>query len=154
MGYEAVVWGGRAVLPVGAFWLLISIVPPLVSATIAEKWFTLPNAIGLMPIPIATALAYAGLIWVFNSNRILHNGYAWLAFLSLIVMCVLASIGLAYSLFPDIVLGRLSIWESASATESLLFTFWGTVITLPMILCYTFFIYRVFRGKATDLSYE
>ena len=107
-----------------------------------------------MPIPIATALAYAGLIWVFNSRQILDNGYGWLAFLSLIVMCVLASIGLAYSLFPDIVLGRLSIWESASATESLLFTFWGTVITLPMILGYTFFVYRVFRGKATNLSYE
>nr|WP_255364240.1 cytochrome d ubiquinol oxidase subunit II [Alcanivorax sp. HI0044] len=52
------------------------------------------------------------------------------------------------------VLGRLSIWDAASSTESLLFTFWGTVITLPMILGYTFFIYRVFRGKATDLSYE
>ncbi len=134
--------------------MLISIATPLVSSTIAAKWFTLPSAIGLMPIPIATALAYAGLIWVFNSRQILDNGYGWLAFLSLIVMCVLASIGLAYSLFPDIVLGRLSIWESASATESLLFTFWGTVITLPMILCYTVFVYRVFRGKATNLSYE
>ena len=105
-------------------------------------------------VHLAPALAYAGLIWVFNSRQILDNGYGWLAFLSLIVMCVLASIGLAYSLFPDIVLGRLSIWESASATESLLFTFWGTVITLPMILCYTVFVYRVFRGKATNLSYE
>jgi len=151
---KAVRWGRLAVLPMGAFLLLISIATPLVSSTIADKWFTLPSAIGLMPIPIATALAYAGLIWVFNSRQILDNGYGWLAFLSLIVMCVLASIGLAYSLFPDIVLGRLSIWESASATESLLFTFWGTVITLPMILCYTVFVYRVFRGKATNLSYE
>ena len=67
---------------------------------------------------------------------------------------MLAGIGLAYSLFPDIVLGQLSIWESASSTESLLFTFWGAIITLPMILGYTVFIYRVFRGKASDLSYE
>ena len=151
---KAVRWGQLAVLPMGAFLLLISIATPMVSDTIADKWFTLPNAIGLMPIPIATALAYAGLIWIFNNRQILHNGYGWLAFVMLIVMCVLASIGLAYSLFPDIVLGRLSIWDAASATESLLFTFWGAVITLPMILGYTIYIYRVFRGKATNLSYE
>ncbi len=151
---KAVRWGRMAVLPMGGFLLLISIATPLVSSAIADKWFTLPNAIGLMPIPIATALAYAGLIWVFNSKQILHNGYGWLAFVALMVMCVLASIGLAYSLFPDIVLGRISIWEAASATESLLFTFWGAIIALPMILGYTIFIYRVFRGKATHLSYE
>jgi len=151
---KAVRWGRMAVVPMGGFLLLISIATPLVSSAIADKWFTLPNAIGLMPIPIATALAYAGLIWVFNSKQILHNGYGWLAFVALMVMCVLASIGLAYSLFPDIVLGRISIWEAASATESLLFTFWGAIIALPMILAYTIFIYRVFRGKATHLSYE
>ena len=151
---KAVRWGRMAVLPMGGFLLLISIATPLVSSTIADKWFTLPNAIGLMPIPIATALAYAGLIWVFNSKQILHNGYGWLAFVALMVLCVLASIGLAYSLFPDIVLGQISIWEAASATESLLFTFWGAIIALPMILGYTIFIYRVFRGKATHLSYE
>ncbi|MBB10800.1 MAG: cytochrome BD ubiquinol oxidase subunit II [Alcanivorax sp.] len=151
---KAVRWGRMAVLPMGGFLLLISIATPLVSSAIADKWFTLPNAIGLMPIPIATALAYAGLIWVFNSKQILHNGYGWLAFVALMVMCVLASIGLAYSLFPDIVLGRISIWEAASATESLLFTFWGAIIALPMILAYTIFIYRVFRGKAMHLSYE
>ena len=151
---KAAHWGRLAVWPMGGFLVLISIATPLVSQTIADKWFTLPNAIGLMPIPIATGLAWAGLIWIFNSRQILHHGYGWLAFLSLVVICVLAGIGLAYSLFPDIVLGQLSIWESASSSESLLFTFWGAIITLPMILGYTVFIYRVFRGKASDLSYE
>ncbi|MGJ3256937.1 MAG: cytochrome d ubiquinol oxidase subunit II [Alcanivorax sp.] len=151
---KAVRWGRMAVWPMGGFLLLISIATPLVSSAIADKWFTLPNAIGLMPIPITTALAYAALVWIFNSKQILHNGYGWLAFVALMVVCVLASIGLAYSLFPDIVLGRISIWEAASATESLLFTFWGAIIALPMILGYTIFIYRVFRGKATHLSYE
>jgi len=66
----------------------------------------------------------------------------------------MASIGLGYSLFPEIIIGRLDLWEAAAATESLLFIFWGTVITLPAILGYTFFIYRVFRGKATALSYD
>ena len=145
---KAARWGRLAVLPMGAFLLLVSIATPLVSETIAAKWFTLPNAIGLMPIPIATGLAYAGLIWIFNSRQILDNGYGWLAFLSLIVICVLASIG-SPTACSRTSLGQLSIWEAAFATESLLFTFWGAVIALPMILGYTVFIYRVFRGKAT-----
>lgn len=151
---KAAHWGRMAVLPMGAFLLLISIATPLVSPEIAAKWFTLPNIIGLLPIPIASLLVYAALIWVFNSRNILDHGYGWLAFAGLIVLCVLASIGLGYSLFPDIILGQMTIWQAASATESLLFTFWGAIIALPMILAYTFYIYRVFRGKATDLSYE
>ena len=151
---KAIRWGRLALFPMGAGLLLISVATPLVSPAIAEKWFSLPNAIGLLPIPLTTAVAYAGLIWIFHSKQILFNGYGWLAFMALTVICVLAGIGLGYSLFPDIIIGRLTLWESASATESLLFTFWGAIVALPAIIGYTIFIYRVFRGKATALSYE
>lgn len=151
---KAIRWGRNALLPMGVALLLVSVATPLASSAIAAKWFTLPNAIGLLPIPLITALAYAGLVWLFNSPVILRNGYGWLTFVALTVICVMASIGLGYSLFPEIIIGRMDLWEAAAATESLLFTFWGTVITLPAILGYTFFIYRVFRGKATTLSYD
>lgn len=151
---KAVTWGRWALAPMGVSLLLVSIATPLVSASIAAKWFSLPNAIGLLPIPLTCAIAYVGLIWIFHSRNILFNGYGWLAYAALSVICVMAGIGLGYSIFPDIVIGRLTIWEAASATESLLFTFWGAIIALPAILGYTVFIYRVFRGKATRLSYE
>jgi len=61
---------------------------------------------------------------------------------------------LAYSIFPDIIIGGLTIWESAASVKSLQFTLVGVVITLPVILFYTFFVYRIFHGKATALSYE
>jgi cytochrome d ubiquinol oxidase subunit II len=151
---KAIRWGRNALLPMGLALMLVSVATPLVSSAIAAKWFTLPNAIGLLPIPLITATAYAGLVWLFNSPVILRNGYGWLTFAALTVICVMASIGLGYSLFPEIIIGRMDLWEAAAATESLLFIFWGTVITLPAILGYTFFIYRVFRGKATALSYD
>ncbi|MDF1822819.1 MAG: cytochrome d ubiquinol oxidase subunit II [Alcanivoracaceae bacterium] len=151
---KAIRWGRLAVFPMGAGLLLVSVATPLVSPAIADKWFSLPNAIGLLPIPLSTAVAYAGLIWIFHSKQILFNGYGWLAFVALSVICVMASIGLGYSLFPEIIIGQLTLWEAASATESLLFTFWGAIIALPAIIGYTIFIYRVFRGKATALSYE
>jgi cytochrome bd ubiquinol oxidase subunit II len=66
---------------------------------------------------------------------------------------ILATLGLAYSIYPYIVIDRLTIWEAASATDALIIIFIGTAITLPTIIVYTVFVYRVFWGKAKDLSY-
>lgn len=151
---KAIVWAKAALLPMGVALLLVSIATPLVNETIADKWFSLPNAIGLSPIPLVTAMVFFGLMWLLHEKNNIHNGNEWLIFSGLVVICVLASIGLAYSIFPDIIIGQMGIWDAASSTKSLLFTFWGTVITLPAILAYTFYVYRVFRGKTTTLSYE
>lgn len=147
-------WARIAVLPMGFALLLISIATPLISPAIAAKWFTLPNAIGLAPIPLFTSLVYAGLLWMlFRADEFLCR-YPWLAFASLVLICLLAATGLAYSIYPDIILGRLRIEEAAAASESLRFVFWGVAITLPAILGYTFFVYRIFRGKTTELRYD
>ena len=61
--------------------------------------------------------------------------------------------GLAYSLFPFIVIDRLTIWQAASAPASLLVILIGAAVVLPAILAYTVFAYRVFRGKARELTY-
>ena len=84
----------------------------------------------------------------------LHAGYGWFIFVPLMVICMMAAIGLAYSIYLDILVGRMKLWEAAAATESLQFIFWGAIITLPAILGYTLYIHRVFSGKAIELSYE
>ena len=65
----------------------------------------------------------------------------------------MAFFGLAYSLFPYIVIDRMSVWQAASDTESLTILFFGVAITLPAIIGYTVFMYRVFWGKAGELTY-
>ena len=152
--YNAARWGKYFVLPLGLGLFLISIATPLASSTIADKWFSLPEAIGLFPIPISVVIAYLVTIWVLSSQKILDANYSWVVYCALIVMCVMCALGLAYSIYPDVVIGELSIWQAAAAHESLKFAFVGTVIAVPSILIYTTFIYRVFRGKAEPLSYE
>ena len=64
----------------------------------------------------------------------------------------MASLGLAYSIFPDIVIAWPHNRESAASVKSLQFTLVGVVITPhPSFLFYTFFVYRIFHGKATAL---
>jgi cytochrome d ubiquinol oxidase subunit II len=151
---KAVRWARAALLPMGAGLLLVSIATPIVSEVIAAKWFVLPNAIGLLPLPLSCVLVFAGMSWLLGKPQLLKHGYAWLVFAGLAVICIMATLGLAYSIFPDIILGKMDIWSAAAATDSLLFIFVGVLITLPLILGYTVFVYRVFHGKATELSYE
>ncbi len=151
---KAASWSQRALLPMGFALLLVSIATPLVSAEIASRWFTLPNAIGLLPIPVICLLAYIGIGWLLRRVDLLEAGYGWLVYAALVVICLMAAIGLAYSIYPDIIIGRMTLWEAAAATSSLWFIFWGVAVTLPLIAAYTVFVYRIFSGKATALSYE
>ncbi|HBF07186.1 MAG: cytochrome BD ubiquinol oxidase subunit II [Gammaproteobacteria bacterium] len=152
--WKAVRWARIAVLPLGLGLLLISIATPLVSETIAAKWFRLPEAIGLMPIPLASMIAYGAIIGVLSSKSMLNNDKGWIVYVALIAICIMCGIGLGYSLYPDIVIDKLTIWEAASSKDAMQFAFYGTVIAVPCIFAYTIFIYRVFRGKTTELSYE
>jgi cytochrome d ubiquinol oxidase subunit II len=151
---KAVRWGRRAMLPMGVALLLVSVATPVVSEAIARRWFSLPNAIGLLPIPLVCALVYGGLFWFLNRPELLRRGYAWLVYAGIVLICVMAALGLAFSIFPDVVMGRMTLWEASASVASLQFTLVGVVITLPMIVFYTIYIYRIFHGKARALSYE
>lgn len=151
---RAVGWAIRALWLTGAGIAAVSLATPWVSPHVFEKWFTLPNLFLLMPLPLASVAAF------FLCERHLRRIQAgdwkrqWVPFATAILLFVLSFIGLAYSMFPYLVLDRITYAEAASATGSLLFIFIGTVITLPFIIGYTAFVYKVFWGRTEDLHYD
>jgi cytochrome d ubiquinol oxidase subunit II len=48
----------------------------------------------------------------------------------------------------------LTIYEAASAPESLLIILIGALFVVPIIIAYSILAYVIFRGKATALSYD
>ncbi|MCS5594366.1 MAG: cytochrome d ubiquinol oxidase subunit II [Porticoccaceae bacterium] len=108
----------------------------------------------LLPISLSCTIIFAGLLWILNKPQLLTKGYAWTVFVGLVAICLMACLGLAYSLFPYIVIDRLTIWEAAASTQSLTLIFYGIAITLPAIIGCTIFVYKIFHGKASQLSYE
>ncbi|HVY64166.1 MAG TPA: cytochrome d ubiquinol oxidase subunit II [Gammaproteobacteria bacterium] len=150
---KALRFGRRAMLPMGLALLAISIATPLVSPTIAARWFALPNFIGLLPIPLTSLIAFAAVYWVLGRPDVARGGYAWIVMAGTTLLCLMATIGLAYSLYPYVVLDRLTIWQAAADTRSLRFVFAGVVLVLPFTIAYTVFVYRVFWGRAAGLSY-
>ena len=126
---------------------LVSAATPLASATVRSRWFDFPQALAAMPLPVATL---ASGIWLWRSL----GRSDWQPFAAAASIFALAFAGLAYSLFPYLVLDRLTIWQGAAYPESLAFVLVGALITLPFILGWTIYVYRVFRGKARADAYD
>ena len=154
---QAVRWARRSLWFVMAGVAAISVATPLVSQRIFEKWFSFPNLMLLLPIPVATAV----LFWVIHRSlqrlptRLAQgNEYgAWVPFGATVGIFLLAFYGLAYSLFPWLVMDQITIWQAASAPEAMGVILAGAAVVLPMIVGYTVFSYRVFWGKSTALKY-
>lgn len=150
---RAVRWARIVLWPMGAALVGISLATPLVSPPVFDKWFSMPQFLGLLPIPVACAAAFYAAWHVTRRPNVVNAGYGWVVFASTVLIFVLAFLGLAYSIYPYIVIDRLTVWQAAAAHESLVVVFVGVAITLPAIVAYTVFMYRVFWGKASALSY-
>ena len=154
---QAVKWARRSLLFTMIGVAAISIATPLVSASIFAKWFSFPNIVLLLPIPAATMVLFAV---IFRSLTRLPvrlgqgNEYgAWIPFGGTVGVFLLAFYGLAYSLFPWLVVDKLNIWQAATAPEAMGVILVGALVVLPMIIGYTVFAYRVFWGKSVALKY-
>jgi cytochrome bd ubiquinol oxidase subunit II len=151
---RAVRWSRWSLIATAIGMVAVSLATPLVSPRIFERWFAFPNIIGLMPIPLMTGALFLAL-WVFlrRMPRADHS-LDFVPFMGAVSLFVLGFLGLAYSFYPYVVPEKLTIWQAASAPESLLIILAGAVVVLPFIAAYTAFSYYVFRGKATELRYD
>ena len=149
---RAIGWARRAWPAVVLGMAAISVATPWVSETVRGRWFAMPQLILLLPIPLVTAAALLGARAALRPS-IAASRWCWLPFALVVGVFLLGAVGLAYSLFPYVVIDRLTVWEAASATESLVVIAIGCAITVPAIVGYTVLSYRVFRGKARPLDY-
>ncbi len=132
----------------------VSIVNPLFSDAIFKKWFSLPEAIILSPIPVLSVTTLLITDYFLTHYERTRGMADWLPFGAAVLVFFLCFQGLAYSFYPYIVPGELTIWEGAAATESLQFMSYGVFLVFPAIVGYTLFSYRVFWGKAGELTYH
>jgi cytochrome d ubiquinol oxidase subunit II len=123
------------------FIVLVSIWTPLEFARVAQRWFSWPNILYLSPVPAITA-ALAITCW-----RALPGRHPTLAFYSAVGLFVVAFVGLLISTLPYLVPPVITLWQAAAAPRSQAFMLSGMAVMIPVILGYTVFVYRTFRGK-------
>jgi len=145
---EAISWARWGLLWVALGVALVSLATPFVSETVRGRWFDFPRTLALMLLPAASAAAW---LWIWRSTGRLKRGERaaeWAPFGGAVAIFALAFAGLAYSLFPYVVIDRLTIWQAAAHPSALWVMLVGVAIVLPFLAGYTVFAYRVFRGKA------
>ncbi len=154
---KAVAWARKSLWLTAIGVAAISAATPWVSERIFDKWFSFPNLVMLLPIPLMTLVLFGVMARSLKRLPVRlkdNNQYgAAVPFACTVGVFLLSFYGLAYSLFPWLVIDKLTVWQAASSPEALMVIFYGVVVVLPVIIGYTVFAYRVFWGKSTALNY-
>lgn len=132
----------------------VSLMNLWINPNVFDRWFEFPLVFFALLIPVVSLLAFSANEVLLDRLPKAQDRHSGLPFALVAIIFIMSFVGLSFSFFPDIVPGKLSIWEAASAPESLSFLLVGALIVVPIILLYTAYSYRVFRGKATELRYH
>lgn len=132
-------------------WLLmlltgvVSIWTPFVYPLVKSRWLTVSYMPYLAVLPLITACSFMGLITALM-KRLDYPPY-WLAVL--VFLC--PYVGFVVSIFPYVVPYKMTLWQAASPDGTLKFILVGACIMLPLLLAYTFYSYKIFKGKVNDV---
>jgi cytochrome d ubiquinol oxidase subunit II len=126
----------------------VSLANPFVLPQYRARWFDHPGLAVTAPMAFLVAATGVGL-W-----RSLSGRRDWLPFALTLGLFLLSMTGLAISIWPDVIPGRVTIWQAASPHSSQMFMLVGAVFLVPMILAYTAWSYWVFRGKVGEHGYH
>ncbi|MFN7710669.1 MAG: cytochrome d ubiquinol oxidase subunit II [Holosporales bacterium] len=106
---------------------------------------------------VVPALCILALILVMAAHRWQRNGIAFVCS-SLATTSIIATAGL--SLFPFLLISSshpghsLSVWDASSTEMTLRIMLIVVALLLPIVLAYTAWMYRVFRGPITDKTLD
>jgi cytochrome d ubiquinol oxidase subunit II len=126
----------------------VSLATPFIEPQYFDRWFMFPGLLVAVPMPLLVGIAAVSLWASFRHGR------DWMPFVFSLLLFLLTMIGLAISIWPDVVPGRVSIWEAAAPHQSQLFMLVGALVLIPIILAYTAWSYWVFRGKVGEEGYH
>jgi cytochrome d ubiquinol oxidase subunit II len=122
----------------------VSLWTPLKFSYVADKWFG-GNALGILPL--CAAISFLLLLRSLRRRRE-YAPFGWS-----ILIFLFSFIGLAASLYPNIIPPDVHVYAAASSAKTLVFMLTGIGMLIPIMLIYNAYQYLVFRGKVTQAGY-
>lgn len=126
----------------------VSLATPFLSGGYYKRWFAWPDVLATAQVPLLVLIVAALLFWT------LAKGRERAPFFLTMALFLLSMAGLAVSIFPDVIPGRVSIYQAAAPGVSQGFMLVGAMVLIPVILAYTGWAYWVFRGKVGAAGYH
>ncbi|MDB5959569.1 MAG: cydB [Massilia sp.] len=128
--------------------IVVSLATPFLTGNYFDRWLRYPNILLVAPVPLLVAIAS------YAFARSLQAGRELAPFLLTLFVFLLCFVGIGISIFPYVIPGAVTIWDAATERSSQVFLLVGTAVIVPLILAYTAWAYRVFRGKVTVDGYH
>lgn len=138
-------WVGSSIIFFVIMYVILTVSTFLWVPHMVEKFKAFPV---LFLVPVVNVLAVA------NVPRAIYRKKDFLAFLSSCAAILLLMLLLGVGMYPNLVLSNpdpefsLSIYNASSSVKTLQTMLMIALIGMPLVLAYTFIIYRIFRGKA------
>jgi len=126
------------------FAVAVSLWSPYLDPAIKQRWFNSQNMLYLAILPILTIIFFA-LHWYSIRKKYDHAPF-WLS-VGIFLMCYA---GFIISSYPYLVPRHMTYLQAAANESTLIFMLIGACIMLPFLLYYTYYSYRIFRGKVVD----
>ncbi len=151
---KAIRWAKRALWTMVGGAIFSSLAAVFVDTRIYDEFFQFPQLSLLIAMPAISVVFTIMMHFLLGVLPLSEDRLAWMPFAISVMIYILGFVGLVYSFYPYIIPGNLLITEAASANESLAVMLIGVAIVLPVLVGYTFLSYWIFRGKASELSYD
>lgn len=150
---KAVGWGIKSLICCAAFSLVCLVLSPMLSESIYRRWFDFGMANFLIFPVIITILLVIALSSLLKLRKNAQKG-SWVPFALTVLIFILNYVAIATTYYPWIVIDKMTLTDAAASRESLMIILVGALICLPLMIGYTIVVYKIFHGKAKDLSYE
>jgi cytochrome d ubiquinol oxidase subunit II len=112
-----------------------------------SKWMNAPRIYFIWIFPVMTLLSYFAIIAGLRNRR------EFMPFLSSVAFFLAGFLGLLATIYPHALPPDITFQDAAAEPTTLRLTLWGAAIILPVVLGYTIYSYRVFRGKVEGEGY-
>ncbi|RJR44947.1 MAG: cytochrome d ubiquinol oxidase subunit II [Desulfobacteraceae bacterium] len=132
----------RSGLAVACFIVVVSVWTPIHDPAIPARLFTAPRVYVVWVFPLLAVLAF---VLLFRSLR--NRRREFVPFVCSVLIFLSGYFGFQAGIYPYVIPPEVTLYEAAAQRETLLFTLWGVILVLPVVLGYTMYSYWVFRGK-------
>ncbi|OZI67183.1 cytochrome d ubiquinol oxidase subunit II [Bordetella genomosp. 11] len=145
---RAVQWARHAIRWTAAGMVAIAVTLGLANAGIFYKWSNLSHLGLAVAVWVAMLLGFVGTEMVLMRLPRHAERFSWVPFVACVGLFLLMLTGLAYSMFPFLILDDMTLWDGAASLGSMRLVLSGAIVAIPLILVFNILAYRSLFGKA------
>ena len=142
-------WARHAIRWAAAGMVAVAVALGLANPAIFYKWSNTTRLVLAMPVWLLMLACFVGMdIGLLRVTKPKYQMLAWMPFALCVLLFVLLLSGLAYSMFPFVILDNMTIWDAASAVGSLKLILLITFVAVPIMVLFNLMGYRSLFGRA------